>query len=188
MAWTIDEINESIVRVGKPKHGPLFELGREIYDEISRRIKLNENVNLGDIAAKLAQGFKELPSKHPGFDDCADRYADILTAYHPENTSSPDELRTRPIERIIDGPHYLLVVRNELIPFTGQVDASIYVRDHHCTHDGGKFNSQILITQLGDPGQFAMCRKPGKVDPFHNVADKHCGAMGRTGYLVEFKK
>lgn len=179
MPLTRKDIIKSIVR--KTKHEPLFDLGREIYDEIIARIGANEEVKVDEIAAKLVQGYNDLLGQHPHL--YTERYAHLPITYHPRNRIVAEELKGMAIEKIVDGVDLLLAARNGNFSEIGQVDLSIYARDHNCPYDKGEFNVSVLVTQLGNLRQFHECSKPQE-----EGKHKQCGAMGRTGYLVKLKQ
>ncbi len=178
MVWTKEDIIKSIVR--KSKHEPQFDLGSVLFDEIHTRVEAGEEVRVDEIAARLAQGYKDLLSKHP--DLYAERYANLPITYNPGNSIPADELKSTNVAGIIDGVDFLLNARNETLDRIGPADISIYVRDHNCPYDNGNFNSHILVTQLNSMRQFYRCPKPQEDKKF-----KHCGAIGRTGYFLKLK-
>jgi hypothetical protein len=179
MAWIKDDIKKSIIR--KPKHEPLYSMGRELFDEINNKVKAGMDVKVDEVAVKLANGFKYLLVKWPEL--YSQRYANLPITYHPKNNGNSEELKLRSIETIVDGVDFLLAGRNKKLNEIGPLDLAIYARDHNCLYDKGKFNAHVLILKLGRMKQFYTCPKPQENNEF-----KHCGAIGRTGYLIKLKQ
>jgi hypothetical protein len=179
MAWTKEDIRTSIIR--KPKHEPLYGMGRELFDEINNKIKVGIDIKVDDMAVKLANGFKYLLVKYPEL--YSQRYANLPITYHPRNKGNSEELKLRSIETITDGVDFLLAAKNNTLNEIKPMDLAIYARNHNCLYDNGKFNAHILISKLSNMRPFYTCQKPQENNQF-----KHCEAIGRTGYLIKLKQ
>lgn len=172
-------IISSIVR--KPTHEPKFYLGRKLFVEINAKIEAGESVKVDEIAARLAQEYQRLSFDQP--DLYGNLYSNILVVYYPRNEIPEEELREMEVLKIIDGIDLLLAFRNEELKSLDGLDVAIYVRDQDCTYNKGEFNSNVLVSQLRNLKPFYLCRKPRE-----KRKDKLCGAMGRSGYLLELKR
>jgi len=166
MSWNKEIIIQSIVR--KPEHRPKFDLGRRVFNEIQLSIEQGKKVRVDDAAFKLAREWGQSLTSE-----------ETPIVHHPRNRASPEKLGEKRVLRIIDGVDFLLAFRKGKLEELGKLDVVVYIRNKECPYDpdrGGRLNEIVLVSEVKNLKPFFVCPKK---------AEKHCGAIGRSGFLLE---
>ena len=174
MTWTRQDVIDSVIQ--KPKHQPQFSLSRKVLAEVTTQIAIGRVVKVEEIARKLSKGYRTLLAAHHSL--YPERYATLPISSHEENTIPEDELSRMQVAGIVDGMDFLLAMRNET-PLEG-LDLAVYVRNHNCLADEGRFNANVLVAQ--DFEGLYPCERLSTEGDF-----KHCRPLGRVGYFLKLR-